>query len=107
MISKENDTLQNVGISSEDLESIVSVIKKNKKIKKIILFGSRAKGNYKKGSDIDIAVVADSLSFDELNKIRVDIDELLLPYHIDIIDLNKITTIKLKGHILRVGQMID
>jgi len=65
------------------------------------------KGNYKKGSDIDIAILADELSFDELNQIKVNVNEFMLPYNIDLIDFNKITDIALRDHILRVGKVID
>lgn len=94
------------GISSESFKMIISILKKNNKIKEIYLFGSRAKGNYKKGSDIDIAIVADSFSFEELNQIRVEINDLILPYKVDVIDFNKISNSDLKEHILRVGKLI-
>ena len=98
---------ENCGVPSENMRSIVNAIKQNRKVNKIILFGSRAKGNYKKGSDIDIAILADELSFDELNQIKVNVNEFMLPYNIDLIDFNKITDIALRDHILRVGKVID
>ena len=102
-----DDTVIKFGISSDVLERIVQTIRLEKRIKEIILFGSRAKGEFKKGSDIDIAVIADTLQFDELNQIRVNISELLTPYSVDIIDFNKITNNELKEHILRVGQRLN
>lgn len=107
MISKVNSTIQKGGITAEDLESIVTAIKKNRKVKKIILFGSRAKGNYKKGSDIDIAIIEDEISFNQLNQIRVDVNELMLPYNIDIIDFKKIKNKELRKHIIRVGETLN
>lgn len=107
MISKVNSDIQNWGIAIEDIESIISAIKRNIKPEKIILFGSRAKGSYKKGSDIDIAIVKDKISFDQLNQIRVDLNDLLLPYKIDILDFNKISNQELKEHILRVGKVLN
>jgi predicted nucleotidyltransferase len=95
------------GIPSESFKMIISILKKNNKIKEIFLFGSRAKGNYKKGSDIDIAITADSLSLEELNQIRVEINNLALPYKVDVIDFNKISNNDLKEHILRVGKLIS
>ena len=102
-----DDTVIKFGIPSDVLERIVQTIRLEKRIKEIILFGSRAKGEFKKGSDIDIAVIADTLQFDELNQIRVNISELLTPYSVDIIDFNKITNNELKEHILRVGQRLN
>ena len=66
----QNNTFNKYGILSDDLECIVKKILNNKNIIDIILFGSRAKGNYRKGSDIDIAILSEGLSFDELNQIN-------------------------------------
>ncbi len=91
------------GVPIEVIDSIISTIRKNKKVKKIVLFGSRAKGNYKKGSDIDIAVFSKNLSYSEFMKIKVDLGELMLPYTIDVVDYNALTNIDLLRHIERVG----
>ena len=53
-------------------------------VKKAILYGSRAKGNYKPFSDIDITLVGDSLSRRDLNVVSRALDDLLLPYQIDL-----------------------
>lgn len=42
------------GLKSSDLDYIINTIKKFPQIKKAVIFGSRAKGNFKPGSDIDI-----------------------------------------------------
>lgn len=94
-----------IGIPLEVLDKIIKTIKINKKIEEIILFGSRAKNSFKPGSDIDIAIIANDISYNELNQIRVDINELLLPYYVDIVDYNRITNDSLKDHISRVGQV--
>jgi len=106
MNQRIDDVIVKSGVPADALEKIISTIKLNKSVKEIILFGSRAKGNFQKGSDIDIAVVADSLRFDELNRMRAALAELVIPYHVDIIDFNKITNYQLKEHILRVGQVL-
>jgi predicted nucleotidyltransferase len=106
MNQRIDNAIVKFGIPFTALEKIIYTIKLDKRVKEIILFGSRAKGNFKKGSDVDIAIIAESLSFDELNKIRAAINELVLPYYVDIIDFNKITNDKLKEHILRVGQVL-
>lgn len=70
-------------------------------MKNLLFFGSRAKGNYKKGSDIDIAIIGNErkLSY-QLN------EEGNLPYFFDIINLEKITNKDLLVHINRVGKKI-
>lgn len=106
MNQRIDDAVIKFGIPLDILKRIIETIKLEKRVKEIILFGSRAKGEFKNGSDIDIAVIADTLKFDELNQIRVNLSELLTPYRVDIIDFNKITNNELKEHILRVGQTV-
>lgn len=85
------------------IEKIRSLIRENSDIKHLILFGSRAKGSAKNGSDIDLAIVGSKISFRELCKLGAKLDELDLPYKIDIINYDSITNQALKEHIDRVG----
>ncbi len=94
------------GVPVKIFQSIVATIYKNKKIKKVVLFGSRAKGNYKKGSDIDIAVFSKNLSYNEFMKIKVDLAELMIPYTIDAINFSSIKNNNLIEHIKRVGKVL-
>jgi len=91
------------GIDEQELKVIVDLIKKSTKVKRVIIFGSRVKGNYKIGSDIDIAIDGDEVDFNLINEMRVELDELILPYKLDIIDYRQIENIELKRHIDRVG----
>jgi uncharacterized protein len=94
------------GIDRSDLKRLIDVIYANKKITMAILFGSRAKKSFKKYSDIDIAIKANDLSINELLEIKVMIEDLMLPYDIDIVDYNRISNQALKDHINRVGLRI-
>lgn len=69
----------------------------------IILFGSRAKGNYREGSDIDIALKGKNLTLDDRSKINIQYPDLNLPWQLDIVIYNLITEPKLKEHIDKVG----
>ena len=85
------------GLKQEEINKIKVVLKKNG-VKKSIIFGSRAKGNFKNFSDIDIAI--------DGNENRVSYclnEESNLPYYFDIINLNTIKNPKLSEHIKRVG----
>ncbi|MDP3580680.1 MAG: nucleotidyltransferase domain-containing protein [Ignavibacteria bacterium] len=86
---------------------MIKTIRRQNKVKKLILFGSRAKNNFRKGSDIDIAIIADELSLSELNQIRVDLSELLLPYKVDVIDYSTILNKDIIEHINKVGVTIE
>lgn len=94
------------GLRADIIEKIVQTIKKNLKIQKIILFGSRAKETHKNGSDIDISIVSRDLSLKELNQLKVMLDDLMLPYKIDLLDYGRISNNDLKEHINRVGKIL-
>lgn len=96
-------SIEMFGLSDQTISKIIQILKKHKNIKEVILFGSRAKGNYKNGSDIDLAIVSDQIDFDNLLKVSTELDALDLPYKIDVIDYNTITNEELKKHIERVG----
>jgi predicted nucleotidyltransferase len=70
------------------------------------LYGSRAKGNYKPGSDIDLSLHGAALSLQELWTINDELDELLLPYSIDLLIFDTLQHEKLKEHIERVGVVL-
>lgn len=70
-----------------------------------IIYGSRAKGNYRKGSDIDLVLKGENLTINDVLKLEDDLDELLLPYLFDISILHHIKNPNLLGHIERVGKI--
>jgi predicted nucleotidyltransferase len=74
-------------------------------IQKAVVFGSRAKGNYKAGSDIDIALYG-PITFEQLSTIDYAIKSLELPWAIDVVAMELITEVALKEHIKRVGMMV-
>ncbi len=82
------------GLSEKHLDFIQKVLRENipQKDAKFYIFGSRAKGNYKEYSDIDIAVKLENgrLSADVLGKILMEFTDSTLPYEVDVIDLNAI-----------------
>ena len=92
-----------VDLEETTINEIKAVLKKFFKIKKVILFGSRAKGCAKNGSDIDLAIIGESITFRDLCEISSFLDELDLPYKIDTVDYNSISNRELREHIDRVG----
>ncbi len=91
------------GIEQENLDKINSVFNKYLEVKKAILYGSRAKGNYKPHSDIDISLIGKKLTLSQQFAIEIELDDLLLPYKMDISIFHKIENKELKDHINRVG----
>lgn len=93
------------GLTISTIEKIHSIFSAHPGIQEVIIYGSRAKGNYQKGSDIDLAIVGKSVNLSELLKIENELDDLLLPYKIDISLIHKIENMDLIDHINRVGMV--
>lgn len=95
------------GLKDAEIKRILAVLRRNPKIRRILLFGSRAKGSYQKGSDIDIAVSAEALGIGELLQLKAGLDDLMLPYKIDIMVYEDIHNRNLREHIDRVGVSLE
>lgn len=92
------------GLSLKDENTIKDVLRKHPAIKRVFIFGSRAKGTYHAGSDIDLVVLNEDVSRDEMLHVKSELDDTNLPYKIDIIHYPSITGEELRQHILRVGR---
>ncbi|HOH47415.1 MAG TPA: nucleotidyltransferase domain-containing protein [Candidatus Cloacimonadota bacterium] len=91
------------GIPQESWDSIISTIRSCGKVTGITLFGSRAKGNFRNGSDIDLALAGNEISTKDIITISTCLDALDLPWQIDLLILDRITEESLTEHIKRCG----
>lgn len=91
------------GLADEDIEKIQKVLSNYPLVEKTVVYGSRAKGNYRHNSDIDLTLQGKELTLSHLSSIETDLDDLLLPYKIDLSILHKIESPDLVAHIERVG----
>ena len=94
------------GISDTQLTEIKNIIFKNKNVDEAIVFGSRAIGNHKPGSDIDNALKGISITSMDAADIQFELEETYLPYFFDVIAFTKIDNSDLIDHINRVGKKI-
>jgi predicted nucleotidyltransferase len=95
------------GLKNETFEQIKATFRQFPQIKKAILYGSRAKGTFHNGSDIDITLKGDNLDLQLLAKIGLALDDLFLPYTFDLSILQHIDNQDLLNHIERVGVVIN
>lgn len=93
------------GLSDADVARIRGVFARFPAIDKAVLYGSRAKGNYKQGSDIDLTLYGKDLTTAQLGDIAEALDDLLLPYQIDLSIFAHLNHPDLRDHIERVGQV--
>ena len=91
------------GLKNEIVERIKDVFANYPPVEQVILYGSRAVGSYKNGSDIDLTLKGDNLNLTIANKLCNDLDDLLLPYTFDISIFSHISNPDLIEHIERVG----
>lgn len=93
------------GLTPRDVKTIHAIFKKYPAVKLVHIFGSRAKGTYKPGSDIDLAVINTGVNDELISKIKSEFEESSLPYMIDIINYPLLPHKELKEHIERVGTL--
>lgn len=93
------------GLRWETIEKINFVFQTFDEIDAAVLYGSRAKGNFKPGSDIDLVLKGERIDLHLLNKISLALDDLLLPYTFDISIYDQISNPDLMDHIVRVGKI--
>ena len=92
------------GLQENTIEKICSVMAQFPFVEKAIIYGSRAKENYKNGSDIDLTLLGGpSLTLDVLYKIDEQLDDLLLPYTFDLSIFAQLSDPDFIEHIQRVG----
>jgi predicted nucleotidyltransferase len=91
------------GLSDQDIRSLQEVFSRHASIEKAILYGSRAMGNQRYNSDIDLTLTGEALNLSEQFRIEQELDDLLLPYRIDLSLLSSISNPDLLDHIRRVG----
>ncbi len=91
------------GLSARDVSAIQAVFKRYPKVSKALLYGSRAKGNYRPNSDIDLTLQGENLEYTDLAAIENALDDLLLPYAMDLSIYPLIENPDLIEHIERVG----
>lgn len=91
------------GLSEQTIERINSVFARHPEVEKVVLYGSRAKGTHKPGSDIDLTLYGNEISLKEKNRILDELDALDLPYSIDLSVFNQLSHLQLRDHIERVG----
>ena len=91
------------GLKDIELAKLNEVFATNERIERVVLYGSRAKGNYKPFSDVDITLEGDELTHTDLSRLSLAIDDLLLPYQFDISIFHTLKNEALIDHIRRMG----
>lgn len=91
------------GLQPHTVEAIQNCLEQYPSVDEAIIYGSRAKGNYRNGSDIDLTLKGEHITLKVLFSIEHQLDDLLLPYKIDLSIYDSIDNQELIEHIERVG----
>lgn len=94
------------GLDDAVLSKIVGVLEHSPDVEAAILYGSRAKGTHRPGSDIDLCLQGERLNLRALNRIATQLDDLLLPYTFDLCIRHQLDNPEFIAHIERVGQTV-
>ncbi len=92
------------GLYPNSYKEIISILEKHESIEKVVIYGSRAKGNYREGSDIDFTLFG-TIECDELIQLKNEFEESYIPYLFDISIYKDLQSESLKEHIDRVGKI--
>lgn len=91
------------GLAKKTVAQIIAVFDDFPEVSTAVVFGSRAKGTHKRGSDIDLALVGENLDWRTAGRIDSALDDLPTPYRFSLIVIGERTDPELAAHIRRVG----
>src|SRR5690554_2848389 len=96
--------MKNSGLTEKEIYDIQAVFSNYPQIEEVLIYGSRAKGNYQPASDIDLTLKGSGIDTSLQTQIEFDLDDLLLPYKFDLSIYDKISNSKFLEHINEVGK---
>lgn len=93
-----------IGLTKAEVDEILMLVNQFPDIERVVLFGSRAKGTNKPGSDVDLAILGDSVSYSTINELSYLLnEESVQPYYFDVINVADISSSALLSHIKEYG----
>ncbi len=104
-MSARNAIREQFGITEKSFDLIVESISARPEIERALIFGSRAMGNAKRGSDIDLALCGEKVTRATAEALSRELNEQLpIPYYVDVVAYREIDHDRLKRHIDAEGR---
>jgi len=95
------------GLPDYTINTLQTLLRKYPGIENAVIYGSRAKGSFRPGSDIDLTLYTDSgFTHDDLANLRRDFEDSDMPYFVDVSVFSELTNAALRDHIARVGKSL-
>jgi uncharacterized protein len=98
-------TVPDFGLPDATLATVRHILADCPALEKAVIYGSRAKGTHRHGSDIDLTLMGASLDENALSRIATRLDESSIPYTVDLSLFHQIDHTALREHILRIGRV--
>ena len=105
-LAESSATSLSTGLPDYVLQDLRRIFVNHSAVQRVVLYGSRAKGNFRPNSDIDLMVIAPEISWREFNEIEAEIDDLLMPWKVDLALEHQVENKELLEHVKRVGVRI-
>lgn len=93
------------GLSDNLIKNINQIFERYPKVSEVVIFGSRAKGDYRDGSDIDLALKGNDLRLDDVLNLSVKLEDIIFPYKVDLLNFGKVKDPDVIEHINRAGKI--
>ena len=93
------------GLEKRVIKRLITFFKKYDFIDQVLLFGSRARGDYGKSSDIDLCIFSNTMTNLEFSKLKFELDELPIFHKIDIVHFKKVDK-ELQNNIIKIGKKL-
>ena len=98
-------TPQRYGLPLPAIRAIQQVLAAHPEVERAILYGSRAIGRHRPASDLDLTLIGAAITPGSMDRIETELDDLLLPWMIDLSQLSDFSHPPLMDHIARVGEV--
>jgi uncharacterized protein len=96
--------MMDTGLTQADIKRIAAAIKQFPEIDDTVIFGSSAKGTYKKASDVDLAIKGRAVTPETIKRLNFLLnEELPLPYFFDVVHYESLESQQLVEHVDRAG----
>lgn len=94
------------GLTERTLSRLTALFQAYPEIEQVIIYGSRAKGTHRAGSDIDLTLVGEQITPETLNRLFGELQDSDIPYLVDLSIYSQLTHPDLLKHIQQVGQVL-
>ena len=105
-MSSQSATANHYGISERSFNRIVAAIATMPEIEEVVIFGSRAMGTARRGSDIDLAIKGARVTDRTADELSMTLNERLpIPYYVDVVAYPSLSHENLREHIDTRGKL--